>query len=31
VIEANHGAFIEPFTKPPQLGGGVGFRYRIVR
>jgi predicted acetyltransferase len=29
VIEANGGAFIEEFTKPPQLGGGIGLRFRI--
>lgn len=30
VIEANGGVFIEGFTKPPQLGGGLGLRYRII-
>lgn len=30
VIEANGGVFIEHFTKPPQLGGGVGLRFRII-
>ncbi|MFZ5875688.1 MAG: GNAT family N-acetyltransferase [Nitrospirota bacterium] len=30
VIEANHGVFVEQFPIPPQLGGGVGLRYRIM-
>jgi predicted acetyltransferase len=29
VIEANGGAFVERFTKPPQYGGIEGLRYRI--
>jgi predicted acetyltransferase len=29
VIEANGGVFVEEFTKPRQLGGGVGLRFRI--
>jgi predicted acetyltransferase len=29
VIEANHGALVEEFVKPPALGGKLGLRYRI--
>jgi predicted acetyltransferase len=30
VIEANGGVLVEEFTKPPELGGTPGLRYRIM-